>query len=335
MNGTGPATDRNSALDFTKGTLVLFMILYHWINYFVGTQGFVYVYLRFIPPSFIFITGFLIANVYAKKYRFSGPRVYQRLISRGLKILVLFTLLNLIANALFARSYKGAMPGIDGFIRNAASIYMSGNAKASFGVLVPISYLLLLSAVIFLAARIYQHSVHLLCAALFLCLAFMNTYGLSSPNLAFVAIGLLGMVLGYYSIERINRWVDHLYVVVCLNIGYLVAISIWGEEYFLEVVGVCLSVVLIYLIGLKSAACGKFQQPIILLGKYSLFGYIAQIALLQLLQRGLLYLNFHNLALWIISFVGAFALTIITVRVVHQVRAKSHAADWLYRVAFS
>ena len=70
---SGPEdVDRNQALDFTKGVLVLLMILYHWINYFVGISGPVYTYLRFIPPSFIFIAGFLIANVYPTKYGLNG-----------------------------------------------------------------------------------------------------------------------------------------------------------------------------------------------------------------------------------------------------------------------
>ena len=55
---------RISALDFTKGALVLVMVLYHWLNYFVGPQGDFYRYLSFLPPSFICITGFLISHVY-------------------------------------------------------------------------------------------------------------------------------------------------------------------------------------------------------------------------------------------------------------------------------
>ena len=72
MDRQGNANNRNPALDYTKGVLVLFMILYHWINYFVGIEGPVYPYLRFIPPSFIFIAGFLLANIYPTKYGFSN-----------------------------------------------------------------------------------------------------------------------------------------------------------------------------------------------------------------------------------------------------------------------
>ena len=74
---------RNLALDFTKGLLVLLMVLYHWINYFVSQQGDFSEILRFITPSFIFITGFLIANVYLAKYAIDDPRLYKRLIQEG------------------------------------------------------------------------------------------------------------------------------------------------------------------------------------------------------------------------------------------------------------
>lgn len=83
-------TNRNEALDFTKGALVLCMVLYHWLNYFHGLQGPVYRYLRFLPPSFIFITGFLVSNAYLRKYDIRDPRLPKRLVIRGLKILGVF-----------------------------------------------------------------------------------------------------------------------------------------------------------------------------------------------------------------------------------------------------
>src|ERR1700758_4327571 len=84
MTTTGSKAGRIAALDFTKGSLVLIMVLYHWINYFYGVQD--NRYLRFLTPSFIFITGFLISNVYLSKYGVSDPKLPRRLIQRGAKI---------------------------------------------------------------------------------------------------------------------------------------------------------------------------------------------------------------------------------------------------------
>ena len=67
-----PTAPRDTAIDFTKGALVLFMVLYHWLNYFLGPHGQYYDYLRFLTPSFIFITGFMISQIQLHRYDNSG-----------------------------------------------------------------------------------------------------------------------------------------------------------------------------------------------------------------------------------------------------------------------
>src|ERR1051325_736043 len=69
---------RDAAIDFTKGTLVLFMVLYHWLNYFVGPQGHYYNYLRFLTPSFIFISGFMISRIQLSRYGFDAWHLSKR-----------------------------------------------------------------------------------------------------------------------------------------------------------------------------------------------------------------------------------------------------------------
>src|SRR3984957_12974562 len=85
-------TQRITALDFTKGALVLIMVLYHWINYFIGPDWGYYRYLRFLTPSFIFVTGFMVSHIYLSKYKAADPRLPKRLITRGLKLLAIFLL---------------------------------------------------------------------------------------------------------------------------------------------------------------------------------------------------------------------------------------------------
>src|SRR5215472_5576139 len=81
---------RIPSLDFTKGTLVLLMVLYHWLNYFTNLPWKYYDYLRFLTPSFIFITGFIISHVYLSKYAASDTRLSKRLFTRGLKLIAVF-----------------------------------------------------------------------------------------------------------------------------------------------------------------------------------------------------------------------------------------------------
>src|SRR5215475_549582 len=83
-------SSRNAALDYTKGALVLIMVLYHWLNYFYVTQADIFRYLRFLKTLFIFIAGFLISNIYLSKYGVFDPQLPPRLIERGLKIIAVF-----------------------------------------------------------------------------------------------------------------------------------------------------------------------------------------------------------------------------------------------------
>src|SRR5256885_17147620 len=89
------ARPRIDALDMTKVVLVMAMVIYHSFNYSTDyTLGFKY--LPFLPPSFILITGFLIARLYFTPDAARDSRVYGRLFFRGCRLLVLFTLLNLL-----------------------------------------------------------------------------------------------------------------------------------------------------------------------------------------------------------------------------------------------
>src|SRR5208282_4816162 len=94
QNSEMPAKlDRNPALDFTKGALVLIMVLYHWMNYFQNLDWTYYKYLHFLTPSFIFIAGFMISNVYLSRYAAADRRLAKRLFTRGFKLIAIFLFL--------------------------------------------------------------------------------------------------------------------------------------------------------------------------------------------------------------------------------------------------
>lgn len=327
--------DRNPVFDYSKGILVLFMVLYHWINYFVSTVGPIYTYLRFVTPSFIFITGFLLSKIYPERYVVDQRQISKRLFVRGAKLLLMFTVLNVAANALFRTSYRGGMPGVEGFIRNASSIYISGNARASFWVLLPISYLLLLSSGLFLVNRASKLVMSLLCAVCLLCAILLNVIGYSSPNLELMAIGLLGMVCGTVSSETIAGCASNLFRSACMYGAYMILISFMGVPYFLQIIGVCLSLLLIYGTGLKWCCVGIAGRQTVLLGQYSLFGYVAQIGILHFLHRGMSYLHLDAMVLWVLSFVAAFGITLGVVNAVDALRGRSSVIRALYKVTFS
>jgi peptidoglycan/LPS O-acetylase OafA/YrhL len=136
---------RDTAIDFTKGGLVLFMVLYHWLNYFVGPRGQYYNYLRFLTPSFIFISGFMISQIQLRRYESSGRHLASRLIVRGFKLLILVLLLNICS--VFALSRFDIRYGASGeFWRNICLVLIVadptaslGHKSAYFSILVPIA----------------------------------------------------------------------------------------------------------------------------------------------------------------------------------------------------
>src|SRR5436190_11320167 len=104
------ARPRIEALDMTKGVLVVAMVIYHSFNYSTDyTLGFKY--LPFLPPSFILITGFLISRLYFTPEAARDSRVYGRLFFRGCRLLVLFTLLNLLTQLVGRHKAVGSPEG--------------------------------------------------------------------------------------------------------------------------------------------------------------------------------------------------------------------------------
>lgn len=333
------APGRIVALDFTKGALVLFMVLYHWLNYFFAREGDVYRYLRFVTPSFIFITGFLVSNVYLAKYGISNAQLPRRLLRRGMKILGLFIVLNVLISVLLRDSYSGKIL-FDFSMKNLTAIFVTGNVvvaggkAAAFYILVPISYVLLLSATLVVIARSYKYVFH---AAFFCSILWTFVFhfmGLQNANLELVTIGLLGVICGQVPLEKINDIAGHPYSIVFAYCGYLVAITVWNVTYPLLIVGVCLTLMVFFLLGTAGGDSGNVQRHIILVGKYTLFGYIAQIAILQLLYRTLRHAE-PGAGVLSLSFGAAFALTMMSVVLLEHARARSTTADRLYKAVFS
>jgi hypothetical protein len=72
----------------------------------------------------------------------------------------------------------------------------------------------------------------------------------------------------------------------------------------------------------------------VLLGKYSLLGYISQIAILQALRRISL-LSQHGVAGLLASLLLGVMLTMMVIEAADVARRKSKLADSLYRLVFA
>ena len=328
---------RITALDFTKGALVLFMVLYHWVNYFVGPNWPYYIYLRFLTPSFIFITGFMVSNVYLSKYQVTDPRLSKRLIVRGAKLFAIFMVLNIARGLLHPPSSSTSLSFRFLYPENLKALFSTGQFHdkiVAFYILVPIAYLLILSGILMIPRRRYKHTFQVSCISLFLLLAAVNFSGRKNQNLEILAIGMVGILVGLKQVEVIDRAIRHPYLLAVAYILYMIAITAWNVTYPLEVAGTCLSVAIIYLVGTIEWRWQSFQNTTVLLGKYSLCGYIIQIAILQILEAILRPIGLGYVKL-LMSFLAAFALTIISVEVVDRARKSVVGIDRLYKAVFN
>jgi peptidoglycan/LPS O-acetylase OafA/YrhL len=335
------AAKRIPAFDFTKGALVLFMVLYHWLNYFVGPQGEYYNYLHFLTPSFIFISGFLISHVHFGKYGTGSARLSGRLSIRGLKILAVFVSMNLLI-AIFLpdsgvrQAFANGSLGSDLYrVFVSGDVLMDGIGKAaSFTILVPIGYLLISSAGLLLLCRFSRYTFLFACGLLLLCVVFRETRGLQGWNLELLMIGMLGVVLGYATSAQVEAFVSHR-LALCGAYGvYLVAVTIWGVPLSLRITSVILTTALIYVVGDKKGQPGLLRSHIALLGRYSLFGYLSQILILQILRR-LFGSGDLGIGALLLSLLLGFALSMASVEILDCMRARVSGVDRLYKAVFA
>ena len=333
-------SERDPALDFTKGALVLIMVFYHWINYFIGPQWPYYFYMRFLTPSFIFITGFMISHVYLAKYDAADPRLPIRLFVRGLKLMAIFMVLNVARMFIVPVLHTGAIVENPLDVGNIFTVFVSGNLSVvsgklvSFSILVPISYLLMFSGALMLAYRFFGYTFHVVCAILLLTSFGLELIGMQSQNLEFITIGMLGVVTGFMPTAAISDFVRHPYKLAFVYACYTIVITIWNVPFALLIVGVLLSLMVIYRVGISGGGFGAIRNEVSLLGKYSLFGYISQIAILQILSASSHHLNLR-VAVLVISFIAAFVLTIASVNLVDRARARQAKVDRLYKAVFA
>lgn len=268
---------RINALDWTKGMLVLFMVVYHGINYSVF-RPVAFQYLAFLPPSFILIAGFIVGHVYAAKYDLKSLTPYLRLGVRGLKLLVLFALLNLAFIIVRERSlYHGFWE----FGVRFEDIFLLGNGRVGiFEVLLPIAYFLLLAPLLLWSRRYTWLGVPVVAAVLFALCLFVD-----SDNLGFLCVGVIGMAIGLIPMNRIE-WLARKWPLVLLLYGVYRLISFrFGETFPVQTTAAVVSVLLLFAIGLRTDSTNWLGRQIVVLGNYSLFAYLAQIPLLRVLAK--------------------------------------------------
>lgn len=336
MTTFAPSTQRDASFDAVKGLLVLLMIAYHVmsITTTAGAEG--VRYLRFVSGSFIFISGLVVVRFMWARFAQAPAETSSRLISRGFKVLLIFTALNLAIHVSGVGNAAKVSLGVDGFVRHAAAIYAAGDPRlSSFLILLPIAYLLMLAPLYLAVAARHPRVLPAVLLAAFLTIGSRDTE--PSPVVQFLLIGVCGLCLGTppwaYRVFAPSRWP------ALVTLAGL-ALTLWlagryGSSLALYTAGV----VVVWRLAVDTArlvppAAAWFRQAV-LLGRYSLMAYVAQIALIQLVFKATGSHRAEPGPMTLGLTLGVAAACWLGCLAVERLRRRAPLADRAYRLVFA
>ncbi len=169
---------------------------------------------------------------------------------------------------------------------------------------------------------------------LFLLCVLMEANGVGSSNLELLSAGVIGMGAGLFSLDRVNALARRWVLLILVYAIYRVSIQFFAYTYAMQMLAVCVSLLLIYAAGRYAGASGFWQREIILLGKYSLLAYIAQIAVLQVLTRFVIHRGTEWVGLGALL-VLTLLITLVIIHAVGWIRQKRPLADRAYKLVFT
>jgi hypothetical protein len=260
-------------------------VVYHAMNIFSTAGPAEYAYVRFVSGSFILISGYIVVRFHEARFKADWCSTSQRLVVRGVKLLMLFTLLNLLINLTGIGNPNKVHLGIQRYMSTLFEVYVSGEfGYASFQILLPIAYLLI-AAPIFLALSVLRRWLFAASSAM----AFApSLLGIESVNLDFVVLGALGLSGGMLINAMENpfamrsRW-----SIIGSLLAGVILMKYLSANLATYALGTVVILKLLYDLGKAVGPGSGLARASILLGQYSLVCYIAQIIFMQALYRGL------------------------------------------------
>jgi len=333
------ASTRDDTFDFIKGVLVLLMVLYHVMSITSVAAEEHFRYIRFISGSFIFVSGYLVARFIGKGFRKAPGPVARRLAIRGVKILLIFAVLNFLIHAAGFGNVGKVQLGAWGFLRESPVIFLRGDGRiSSFLILLPIGYMLMLAPLV-IALSVVGGGVAtwiMLVAAIGLAAVPAVWHGV--PVVEFLLVGLIGMLAGLLRSRYPSLGSQWRIGLLISGLGLLGAVWLSGHSGInVATYSLSIAVVLLFMYAF-GAALLRAKTPTeatILLGRYSLLAYIAQIVVIQVGFRALGGQRTEVGILTLGMCVGTAILLIVGIRLLEHMRKRSALVDRCYRAVFT
>lgn len=276
--------ERDPAPDFTRGTLVLCMVVYHAVNY-ASADPAVLRHLRFLPGAFVFLAGFAVGRIYLPRWSTEEAGLARRLLLRGGRLLALFLALNVAAHAAWPDSYNRRLDLTEFLARLPLILGPGGVRAAVFGVLLPIAYVLVACGAALALRHHGRRAVLILGAGTFAGATVLAEVRPLPFNLELAAFGLLGVLAGAVPSRLLPTPARHPATWVFLLASHQIVLLRGEPGFLLTTAGIIVTAAALHVIGRKVPVHRWLVAPVLLLGRHSLPAYLIQIAVLQMLFR--------------------------------------------------
>jgi hypothetical protein len=325
--------NRIVALDWVKGALVVLMVIYHSINY-TGLMGVAFRLMAFLPTSFILITGLLLTSIYLAKFKATDWRLHRRLLVRGLKLIILFVLLNVSMILVRSSNVDDAGTALEDLASKWREIFFFPSKRiASSSMLIAIGYLLLLAPLVLALNSVKNWLLPMLTVLLFAAGCYWEWVGTLNYYFSMVTFGIIGMCLGRIPLGKLEEISRRWAIVLPLYCAYRLCSYLFTELFPVQLAGTVLSLLILLGLALILSEESFIYRQCALLGRYSLFGYIFQLLALQVLRRVIRtpepIITFATLT------VITLLLTWLGTVVVEKLRRRARAVDASYKFVFA
>jgi hypothetical protein len=142
------------------------------------------------------------------------------------------------------------------------------------------------------------------------------------------------MAFGLLSMKTINRVASNWLPVLLLFVAYRLCSYTFGESYAVQTFGAAISVLFLYCCGLHLDTDSWLGRQMVTFGKYSLFSYLAQIAVLRAVVKLSGGKPNHWVGVLVVAAVTT-ALLFLSVQAIHALRQRSRVVDATYRTVFA
>lgn len=308
---------RDRDLDFLKGFLVLAMLLYHMVSalkisvsWYNPLLHHVPGLLNFVSGSWVFVSGVIVARYYQPKFALAPLANTQRLWIRGIKLLLIFLILNYLIYRL------GLKPGVKFNLDTLIQIFMQGGGYlSSFEILIGIAYVLIIAPLI-LVLRGFGTALLLIISTI---VFVRSALGISiEPNLWIIVMGLLGILsmqlatkaLAYENLKSVYLGRAFLFSLLGITIVLFIIYSNYNynknivSAYFMNIV--CINT-FVYLAYRHIKISNFIDRTMRKLGRHSLVGYFGQMLIIWIsIELYKLFDLNNNIVIWMYLFSSVF-----------------------------